>query len=174
MNRAARKLDAEGRAYRRSSGLLSFPEADGLRYILFGQRSSSPTDRSEHFRHADGAEALIGVWIASDELAGARGLLAGLGVAIVNEEVDVPEAVPGSVARLPLGEVVFLPGSRQLVPGRRIVEATLRVRALKFLQRALAKGPWKTPPVVQTKHGSSVFLPPGIAHGIWLEFRQER
>lgn len=174
MNRLARQLDAEGRAYRRSSGLLSFPEGDGLRYIVFSQTNSSPTDRPEHFRHANGAEALIGVWIAGDGLAAERALLAGLGVPLGNEQIHAPEPVQGVVARLPRGEVALLPGSRQLVPGRPIVGATLRVRDLKLVQRALAKGTWKLLPVVQTKHGSSVFLPPGIAHGIWLEFRQER
>ena len=174
MNRVAGQFDAEGRAYRRSGGLLDFPEGDDLRYIFFGQGNTSPTDRPEHFRHANGADALIGVWIASDDLAAERTLLGGLGVVMQDEDVQVPDAVRAPVARLPRGEVVLLPGARQRVPGRPIVGATLRVRDLTLLQRALAKGTWRLPPVVHTTHHASVFVPPDLAHGLWLEFRQER
>ncbi len=173
LNRVAEEFDAQGRAYRRSGGLLSFPEGDGLRYIFFGQRNSSPTDRSEHFRHANGAEGLIGVWIAGDGLVAERTLLTGLGAALADDDVHVPEPLQGSVARFPQGEVVLLPGRCQLVPGRPIVGATIRVRDLELLQLALAGGPWDPPPAVRTERGSSLFIPPDIAHGIWLEFRQE-
>ena len=67
MNRLAGYFDAEGKSYRRSGGLISFPEGDELRYLFFGQRINSPTDRPEHFVHENGADALIGVWIACDE-----------------------------------------------------------------------------------------------------------
>jgi len=172
MDGLARFLDAAGRTYQRDGGLLSFPEGDELRYIFFGQRSSSPTDRPEHFRHANGAEALIGVWIAGDDLAAERELLAGLGATIMVEGVHVPDAVPAAVARLPLGEIILVPGSRQIVPGRRIVGATLRVQNLRALQQALGSGSREALPIVQTAHGSSIFLPPDITHGIWLEFRE--
>jgi len=174
MNRVAGYLDVEGRTYSRSAGLLSFPEIDSLRYIFFGGRNRSPADRPEHFRHANGAEGLVGVWIAGDDLTTERRLFAGVGATFTEEEVHVPETVRGVVARFPHGEVVFLPGSRQLVPGRRIVGATIRVRDLKLLQSALAKGRLRVPPVVQTRRGSSVFLGPDITHGMWLEFREER
>ncbi len=173
MNRLAGHFDAEGKSYKRSGGLISFPEGDELRYLFFGQRINSPTDRPEHFVHENSAEALIGVWIACNGEGSERTLLAGLGIALCNEIVHVPEAVQGVVARLPQGEVVLLPGSRRLVPGRPILGATVRVRSLKLLQRVLAKRIWKPPPVVQTKRGASIFLAPDITHGIWLEFRQQ-
>jgi hypothetical protein len=69
-------------------------------------------------------------------------------------------------------EVVLLPGSRQLVPGRSIVGATLRARDLTLLQRVLAQGRREAQRVVQTRHGRSVFLAPDTTHGIWLEFRE--
>lgn len=172
MNRLARQFDAQGRPYRRGDGLLSFPTGDSLRYVFFGGLTRSPADRPEHFRHANGADALTGVWIAGDGLAAERALLAGLGAAITRQDVYVPEAVSGTVATLPRGEVVLLPGSRQLVPGRKVVGATLRVRDLTLLQRVLAQGRREAPRVLQTRHGRSVFLAPDSTHGIWLEFRE--
>jgi catechol 2,3-dioxygenase-like lactoylglutathione lyase family enzyme len=173
MDSVARQLDAAGRTYRRAEGLLSFPEGDDLRYIFFGHRNRSPTDRSEHFRHANGAEALIGVWIAGDDLSAEQDLLARMGASIAGEDFHVPENVRGTVARLPQAEILFLPDSRQLKPGRRIVGATVRTRDLEALRRVLAVCPWNMPPVVRTKHGSSMFLPPDLTHGIWLEFREQ-
>ena len=145
-----------------------------LRYIFFGPRNHSPTDRPEHFRHSNGAEALIGVWVAGDDLSGERELLARMGASISEEELHFPGTAKATVARLPQAEVVFLPGSLQQVPGRRIVGATLRTRNLESLQRVLAQGSWTAPAVVRTRSGRSLFLPPDLTHGIWLEFREFR
>jgi hypothetical protein len=172
LNRVARAFDAARRAYRRGGGLLSFPSGDPLRYVFFGGRTKSPTDRPEHFRHPNGAEALVGVWIAADGLAAERALLAGLGAIITEQDVNAPEPVHGAVARFALGDVVLLPGRRQLVQGRPIVGATIRVRSLDTLRGTLTQGRLKAPPAVQTMHGRSVFLAPDITHGIWLEFRE--
>ena len=90
------------------------------------------------------------------------------------QEVHVPESLKATVARLQQAEVVFLPASRQLVPGRRIVGATIRTRDLDALQRVLSDASWSVPAVVPTTNGRSMFVPPSTAHGIWLEFRQEQ
>ncbi len=174
MNGLAGRLDAEGRTYRRDGGILSFPESDGLRYIFFGHRNRSPTDRPEHFGHRNQAEALVGVWIAGDDLVSERQILTALGATFAEQEVHVPGGVRATAAKLQQAEVVFLPGSRQLVPGRRIVGATIRTPDLDALRRVLTATSWSIPPVVQTTNGRSMFLPPEITHGIWLEFRQER
>lgn len=174
LNRLAGQLDAERRTYRCDVGLLSFPEPDRLRYIFFGHRYRSPSDRPEHFRHCNGAEGLIGVWIADDDLTSERQLLSALGATFIEQEVHVPEGVRATTAILQQAEIVFLPGSRQLVPGRRIVGATVRTRDLGALRRVLTAASWSIPPVVQTTNGRSMFLPPSTTHGIWLEFRQAR
>jgi len=173
INQLTGQLDAEGRTYRYDGGLLTFPESDRLRYIFFGDRNRSPTDSPEHFEHRNGAEALIGVWIAGDDLDPERQLLTALGATITEQEVYVPERLKATVARLQQAEVVFLPASQQLVPGRRIVGATIRTRDLDALRRVLEAASWSVPPVVQTTYGRSMFVSPGIAHGIWLEFRQD-
>jgi catechol 2,3-dioxygenase-like lactoylglutathione lyase family enzyme len=170
----ARRLDAAGQPYHRAGTLLSFPQADGLRYIFFGQRNRSPTDRAEHFSHPNGAEKLMAVWLASDDFTAERTLLSALGASWVEKEVRVPEPLRVTVAELPEGEVWLLPGSRQLVPGRRIVGATVYTQDLAALNSILARTGRDVPPTVQTKRGKSVFLSPSITSGIWLEFREPR
>jgi len=170
----ARLFDDMGRAYRRSAGILSFPAGDDLHYVFFGRRNASPTDRPEHFRHANGAEALIGVWLAGDDLSAERDLLVRLGATIGEEELRVPNETRVTVARFPQAEIVLLPGSRQLTPGRRIIGATLRARSLGPLRGISTSVGRGAPQTAETPHGSSLFLSPGVTHGIWLEFRQPK
>ena len=40
-------------------------DVDPLRYIFMFGRNQSPTDRPEHFAHANTAESLIGAWLAA-------------------------------------------------------------------------------------------------------------
>jgi len=169
----ARLLDVMEKAYHRTETLLSFPEMDGLRYIFFGLRNRSPTDRPEHFSHPNAAEKLMAVWLASDDFGAERMLLTTLGVSCTEQEVRVPETLRAMVAELPEAEVFFLPGSRQLVPGRCIIGATIRTRDLDALRRILMRSEWDVSPTVQTKDGKSIFLSPDITHGIWLEFREQ-
>jgi catechol 2,3-dioxygenase-like lactoylglutathione lyase family enzyme len=168
----ARQLEDMGRAFRREGGLLAFPETDGLRYIFFGRRNRSPTDRPEHFSHANGGDGLVGVWLASDDFSLEREILTRLGAKIVEEKVHVPEALSVPVARLQEAQVVFLPGEQQRVPGRRIIGATVRTRNLDSLMGVLAEGGFSALPEVKAENGRSVFLPPSLTHGIWLEFRE--
>jgi glyoxalase-like protein len=140
--------------------------ADPLQYIFMSGRNQSPTDRPEHFAHPNTAESLIGVWLAGDDLSGERRLLEKIGARIKADEVRVPEPIRAQVAHLAEGDVVLLPASRQLVPGRRIVGATMRVRDLATARRVLGgRG---------RAIGSSIFLPPELTHGLWLELREMR
>ena len=140
--------------------------ADPLRYIFMSGRNQSPTDRPEHFAHANTAESFIGVWLAGEDLSAEGRLLAKLGAQVVTEDRRVPDPVKAQVARLTEGEVVLLPGAHQLVPGRRIVGATVRVRDLGAARKVLAgRG---------REIGSSIFLPPALTHGLWLELRAAR
>jgi len=174
MKRLAGRFDNDERTYLWDGGLLSFPESDRLRYIFFGHRNPSPSDRPEHFSHPNGAVALIGVWIAGDDLAPERQLLTALGATFVEQEVHTPGGVKAALAQFQQAEVVFLPGSRQLVPGRKIVGAIVRTLDLDTLRRVLTAASLNIPPVVQTTKGRSMFLRPGATRGIWLEFREER
>jgi hypothetical protein len=147
---------------------------DELRFIFFGQRQHSPTDRPEHFMHENGAESLIGAWIAENGQSKVQALLTDLGVPPGTETVHAPGAVKAGVARLPHGEVILLPSPRPLVPGRPVIGATIRVSNLILLQRVLARQAWNPLPVVKTSQGWSIFIAPELTHHIWLEFRQVR
>lgn len=166
---AAAAMDAARIPYQRSAGFLDLPDDHVLNYIFLAGRNRSPTDRPEHFDHANGAESLIGVWLAAADLSEERRFLRTLGAAFSDDLVWVPDPVRTSVAHLADGEVVFLPDSRQLAPGRRIVGATIRVRNAGTARRLLGRH------VVTPPNGStSVFVRPASAHGIWLEFRAAR
>ena len=142
-------------------------------YIFFGRLNRSPTDKPEHFAHPNGAEALIGVWLAADDLSPERKLLEGMGAAMERREALVPTPQTTDVARFLRDEVVLLPGRFQLVPGRRIVGATVAVSSAEAARGMLEqKG-------IKVQDGSvrgtrSIFIPPARAHGLWLELRQRR
>jgi catechol 2,3-dioxygenase-like lactoylglutathione lyase family enzyme len=142
-------------------------------YVFFGGLNHSPTDRPEDFAHSNGADALVGVWIAGGDLARERRLLQALGARLAEQTAHVPTARTATVATLPDGdEVVLLPASRQLVAGRPIVGATIRVKNLATARRVLAAVPGLEFDAVLDRDAGRVFLPPTAAHGMWLELRQ--
>ena len=145
-------LTAAGHDCRREGTTVSFPAGDPLRYLFFGSRNLTPTDLPEHFDHANGADALVAVWLAADDFSAEEALLAELG----------PR---------PVG-VRLLPGSRQLVPGRRIVGATIRTTSLARLARVLASNGIAVPDLVDGEHGAFFDLPPELTHGIRLRFEE--
>lgn len=73
------RLDERTVPYRRSGALVTMPDGP-LRYLFFGPRNQAPTDREEHFSHANTAESFVGVWIAGDDLSAERALLGQLDV----------------------------------------------------------------------------------------------
>jgi catechol 2,3-dioxygenase-like lactoylglutathione lyase family enzyme len=144
-----------------------------LSYIFVGPRNQSPTDRPEHFAHVNTATAFVGVWLAADDLGAERGFLRALGATFTEATVDVPDRVGATVARLPEGDVVLLPGSRQITPNRRIVGATLHVRSLDAALKVLEGGPFGGDlRRARNERGRSVFIPPAVAYGLWIELRE--
>jgi hypothetical protein len=172
--RVAERLDGMHQRYTRTGASIDIPAEGPTGYIFFGGRNSSPTDRPDHFAHANGAQSLIGVWLAGSDLSSERRLLEVLGGNIGEEERWVPTPLRATVAHFPEGEVVFLPSSHQLLAGRRIVGATLRVQSAAAVRGFLITHALRPADVVVGLNGSSVFLPPAATHGIWLEFRQGR
>ncbi len=146
-------------------------ERGGLGYLFFGPRNHSPTDRPEHFVHANGASSLEAVWLAGD-LSAERRLFSTLGARFETRQVRFPEPTLATVAHFAEGDVVFLPRERQVVPGRRIVGATLRVRSLAVAEAVLEQGGQKASARVRSGEGQSLFLPPALTHGLWLELRE--
>lgn len=172
-DRLARELRAAGLRPRASDGLLFFDAGDPLRYLFFGARGASPTDRPEHFRHPNGADALVAAWLSADDLSAERRLLATVGATFAEEEVHAPAATRATVARLPYGEVLLLAGPAR-AGGRRIAGVTVRTRSLAAARAVLAARGGPPVAVVRTPRGASVFLPPGETAGLWIELREER
>ena len=139
-----------------------------LDYMFFGPRNESPTDRPEHFAHANGADSLISVWLAAPDFSPERRLLTDVGIPTARGEVRVPDAVSAEVARFEEGDLILLPGSRQMVPGRRIVGATVRVKNAAIARASISAAVAKDRMVAS---GGSIFVRPEAAHGLWLEFR---
>jgi hypothetical protein len=155
-------------------GLVTFPPGDPLRYIFFGRRNESPTDRPEHFAHPNGAVSLVSVWLASDDFTEERRLFDALHVPIVAGDVVAPRMTEAEIAHLDEGVVVMLPRSEQIVPGRKIIGATLEVRDLGALIEAFSPSARDAHSWVGFPWMDGVLLPPGATHGLWLEFRERR
>jgi hypothetical protein len=144
-------------------------EADLPPYIFFGPRNASPTDRPEYFEHANTAESLVAVWIAGADLSRERQLFQRMGATLTEEIRDVPGPTRVTVAKFGDGQVILLPASRERVPGRRVVGATVRVKNLDFILHAQLGQ--KLPVIVRRDRGiASAFVPPELAYGLWLEF----
>lgn len=171
IEKAASRLAPARTGDTRRGSFLYLGDQDGLGYLFLGPRNASPTDRPEHFVHANGASSLVRVWLAGD-LSAERRLLETLGARVAREEVRVPGRTSALVAHLDEGDVVLLPAERQLVAGRKIVGATLRVRTLAPLEGVLAQHKAPAPERVATGQGASLFLAPDRTHGLWLEFRE--
>jgi catechol 2,3-dioxygenase-like lactoylglutathione lyase family enzyme len=143
------------------------PEIDTPPYVFFGPRNASPTDRPEHFAHPNTARALAAVWLAGD-LAAERRMLSALAAPLTDHDVLVPDRIRAAVARLPEGDVVLLPPSRQIVTGRPIVGVTLAVSSRDAARAVLARER-----VAIREAGESLFVPPSAAHGLWIEMREQ-
>jgi hypothetical protein len=142
-----------------------------LDYLFFGSRNVSPTDRPEHFAHVNTGDAFIAVWLAGDDLWRERTLFEKLGAPTSRQEVQVPDRTTAEVAHFREGTAIFLPAARQIVPGRRIVGATVRVRSVSEVRRHLARQSIPTH-TSSGPAGSSIFVAPAHANGLWIEFRQ--
>ena len=142
-----------------------------LEYVFFGPRNASPTDRPEHFAHANTGESFIEVWLAADDLSPERQMLEKLGATFARRRVHVPDPLVADVARLAEGEVIFLPGSRQVVKGRRIAGAAVRVKSLAAARRVIDTARLPLTPAPGSSR-SSIFLSPAVTHGLWLELRE--
>jgi hypothetical protein len=67
----------------------------------------------------------------------------------------------------------LLPGSKRIIVGRGIVGVTLRVRDLEVAARQVAGALPGAPKLESSPMGRSLYLPPSVTHGFWLELRQD-
>ncbi len=63
-----------------NGGNVDFPFESPLGYVFFAGLNQSPTDRPEHFAHANGATSLVGVTLAGENLDPERALFRAFGL----------------------------------------------------------------------------------------------
>ncbi len=149
---------------------VSFPSDHPLDHIFFGGLNQSPTDRPEHFAHRNTAESLIAVWLVAS--AEHDGLLTNLRLSPRGTLPLPPLRIDARRVPMRSGELLLLPARRG--PGRPIAGMTVRVRDLVAARRVLRGAGHDIAQVDMGRAGRSLFLPPDIAGGYWLELRQTR
>lgn len=147
-----------------------------LQFVFFFEGNNrSPTDRPEHFRHANSAYATAGVWIAGGQDSPLVPLLKSVGGDVVtNKRVFAPTERSATVVQVQNGEVVFLPATSQVIPGRPIVGVVFLTRDLAALQRCLTSAHIPSVAHVEAAHHRSIIIGPEQTLGLWLEFREPR
>ncbi|MGM9484710.1 VOC family protein [Roseateles sp. NT4] len=142
--RAATALQAAGIAHRHDAQGLELTDPR-LGWIFFAGDNRSPTDKPEHFAHANGASATREVWVATDDPAPLAQLLTALGASSHKEARDAPLKAQARVFELADGgHVVIVPARHRLVPGH---------------------------PLIGVVMGSPRRSTPTQAHGLWLTLR---
>lgn len=162
LERAAAVLDGTGEPYLLAPGVLSFPVGHRWHRVFFGQRQRAASDRPEHFEHANGAHSLAAIWLGIDTAADEVALLELFDARPCRE---VPLGPAGSAGVIPLvgGELLLLAAP----PARAgVVGVTVRVPSLERAQRLLGRA-------TARRVGRSLFVPPAVAHGIWVELREK-
>jgi hypothetical protein len=165
-----KRLSTFGLALNTKGGLGTFAEPATLRRLFFASRQHSPTDREEHFAHTNTAYSLARVWLAGAEAE--QHVLQVLGAESIAESRCGPFGSSSAVLSMVGGEVVFLPVSTQLSPGRSIVGVSVTVKSLDTVRRTLTGNRIPLSRQADCDH-NSLWVGPPNAHGMWLEFREQ-
>lgn len=157
------RIKAIGAPVQQDGGALAFPASDPLHHLFFGSGEKAPTDRPEHFAHANSALRLSGFWVSGNVQE--RSLLAGLGVSLRHGAACGPLG-QAEVGSLPHGDVFFVTTGPQ---DGTLIGVRVEVRSLEVAKSTMKMNGLnpKTYPAC-----TSLWLPPSVAHGIWLEFVQ--
>jgi hypothetical protein len=160
------RLAAAGFAVSQNSGLVEFAAASPLHPLFFGIRQKAPTDRPEHFAHANGALRLSGLWVR--DLDGEKNLLSKLDVKLDTAKPCGPLRGPVTAAHLPEGNLLLV--KPQTGTGN-VAAAQVEVRSLDAVRQILTKQriALREYPACDP---ASIWVPPSAAHGIWLQFVQ--
>lgn len=145
--------EAAASAALQAAGVAHKHDADGLAltdprlgWIFFAGDNRSPTDRPEHFAHANGAFATREVWVAMDDAAPLMQLLSALGARSRRETRTLPFPARARVFDLADGgRIVIVPAKHQVTAGHPLIGV-----------------------VMATRSGTPRWLPPDRTHGYWL------
>jgi catechol 2,3-dioxygenase-like lactoylglutathione lyase family enzyme len=145
-----------------------------LKFLFFDQDNRSPTDRPEHFAHANAAAAMTGVWLALDAPArqSLGKVLLALGAVFGSRTVFVPSATKADVWNVQNGWIILLPKSRELHPGRPVVGVDFEVRDFAAAARYLRSRSMSLLADSKASAQKRLFIPPDRANGLWLEFHE--
>ncbi len=144
-------------------------ETGPLRAFFFGTRAPSPTDRPEHFRHANGARGIDRVWLAPTDPRPVRTMIELLGGRFHARRVCLATCTTAPVAILPKGEIVLLPAHFQQLAGRPILGVSIGVDDLAKARRLIRAISSAAP----LERGGGIFVPPARTNGMWIEFHAE-
>jgi hypothetical protein len=160
------QLATSGFAANHDGGLVEFAPQSSLHPLFFGTRQKAPTDRPEHFAHANGALRLSGLWVR--DLNGAKDLFSKLDVKLDTAKPCGPLQGPVTIAHLPEGDLLLV---RPQAGTGNVAAAQVEVRSLSVVKQMLTKQgiALKDFPMCDP---ASVWVPPAAAHGIWLQFIQ--
>lgn len=153
----------------RKGDLATVTSPTTLQRLFFARRQRSPTDRPEHFAHANTAVRLAGVWLAG--AVEEQRLLSLLGATPAEAQPCGPLGRPLAALSLPEADIAFLPVSARSVPGRSIVGVTVTVESLETARRVLSANRIR----FQEPTGCarvSLWVEATDAHGLWLELHQ--
>src|SRR5581483_5363543 len=126
------RLAAAGFAASQDGGLMSFPSSSPLHPVFFGTRQKAPTDRPEHFAHANGALRLSGLWVR--DLDGEKNLLSKLDAKLGVAKSCGPLQGPVTVAHMPDGDLLLV--KPQTDTGN-VAAAQVEVRSLDVVKQIL-------------------------------------
>lgn len=158
------RIAALGAPVREEGGALTFPIGDPRHALFFGLGGTAPTDRPAHFAHENGGLRLSGFWVRGNREQ--RDLLSGLGLPFHGARACGPMG-DADVAAMPRGEVMFVRGGPQ---DGTAIGARIAVRSLAVAQAVMKKNGLHP----QIHDGCGLWLPPSVAHGIWLQFVERR
>jgi catechol 2,3-dioxygenase-like lactoylglutathione lyase family enzyme len=157
----AARLRALGTPVQLTEGALTFPAGNPLHPLFFGPGGIAPTDRPEHYAHANSAFRLSGFWVRAN--AQERALLSRLGMPIRRSADCGPLGEADDVV-LPRGHVLLL--KRGPADGAAI-GARIEVRNLDAAAATLKESGFEA---IRYPRCRTIWVPPLAGHGIWLEF----
>lgn len=164
----AARLEALGAGASRDGAGLGFPAGNPLHPLFFGSRNKAPNDRPEHFAHANSALRVSALWVR--DFADARDLLSRLDVPLRDLRPCGPLQGDAIVAQLPEGRLNFVPPQ----PGTgSVVAVQVEVRNLSRLKQVLTQSGVEFKDYDSCRPRSA-WVPPDVAHGIWLQFIQRQ
>jgi hypothetical protein len=158
--------------YELEGKMITFPFNSALHVLFFGTRSSSPTDKPEHFIHKNTAFSLIGTWIATENENKWITFFSGLNISFEQKESCFPFFKPHISVIMQQGEINFFPRDVQQIENHPIVGIVVEVHEIEKLVNLLKTEKINFTKTFDGKNYQSLFISPNTTSGFWLEFRQ--